>query len=317
MKRSDTLGWSQLKVAMLLLAGFAILVWVAFNSNSGSMFEKRSDLSARLADAEGITSGAPVFFLGIEAGKITSLAYDTKDVAMPIALTLEVRDEFRRSLRADAYVRVSAFGVIGDKFLELERGTAAAPLPEGKVLLGRSEGGIADLIEPGRRAMTKVDGLLTELETISIGLRDGKGTIGKLLTDEDVHDHFMATLQETQAALADFRKTQRDMGQQLTSAASSIASTAGSFDSLATDWRTGEGTIHRLAEDPALYENLNAATARLDRVLAEVERGDGLLSRLLKDPEFANEVTGLVVDLRALLVDMREHPGKYVQFSVF
>jgi phospholipid/cholesterol/gamma-HCH transport system substrate-binding protein len=317
MKRSDTLGWSQLKVAMVLLAGFAILVWVAFNSNIGGMFEKRSDLSARLADAQGITSGAPVFFLGIEAGKITSLTYDAKAVATPIALTLEVRDEFRRSLRSDAYVRVSAFGVIGDKFLELERGTAADPLPEGTVLPGRVEGGIADLIEPGRRAMTKVDGLLTELETISIGVREGKGTIGKLLADEDVHDHLLATLQETQTALADFRKTQRDMGQQLTSAASSIASTAGSFDSLATDWRTGEGTIRRLAEDPALYENLNAAAARLEHVLAEVERGDGLLSRLLKDPEFANEVTGLVVDLRALLVDMREHPGKYVQFSVF
>jgi phospholipid/cholesterol/gamma-HCH transport system substrate-binding protein len=316
-KRSDTLGWSQLKVAMLLLAGFVILVWVAFNSNIGRMFEKRSDLAARLTDAQGLTSGAPVFFLGVEAGKITSLTYDPSDAARPIAITLEVREDFRRSLRSDAYVNVSSFGVIGDKFLELERGTASAPLPEGRVLEGRSEGGITELVEPGRRALTKVDGLLSELETISIGMREGKGTIGKLLEDEGVHDHLVATLEETQAALADFRKTQRDMGRQLTSAASSIASTAGSFDSLATDWRTGEGTIHRLAEDPALYENLNAATARLERVLAEVERGDGLLSRLLKDPEFANQVTGLVVDLRALLVDMREHPGKYVQFSVF
>jgi phospholipid/cholesterol/gamma-HCH transport system substrate-binding protein len=317
MRRSDRLGWSQLKVGMMLIAGFLILLWVAFNANIGRMFQSKSELRARLADAQGVVSGAPIFFLGIEAGKITSLRYDPQGGPKPVALTLQVRDDFRQSLRADAYVNVSSFGVIGDKFLELRRGTAKEPLPEGKVLEGRSEGSFTDLVEPGRRALTKVDGLLTELETISIGLREGKGTVGKLLSDEDVHDRFVTTLEETRAALADFRRTQSDAGRQLASAASSIAATAGSFDSLATDWREGKGTIKRLADDPALYENLNAATARLDRVLAEVERGDGLLARLLKDPEFANQVTGLVVDLRALLVDMREHPGRYVQFSVF
>jgi hypothetical protein len=107
------------------------------------------------------------------------------------------------------------------------------------------------------------------------------------------------------------------MGQHFNSAASTIATKARAVETQGPAGRPGEGTIRRLAEDPALYENLNAAAARLEHVLAEVERGDGLLSRLLKDPEFANEVTGLVVDLRALLVDMREHPGKYVQFSVF
>ncbi len=317
MKRSDTLGWSQLKVGMVLVVGFLILVWVAFNSNVGRMFQSRSELSARLADAQGLVSGAPVFFLGIEAGKITSLSYDSVDAASPIALTLQVREDFRRSLRADAYVNVSSFGVIGDKFLELRRGTSPEPLPQGTVLEGRSEGGFTDLVEPGRRALTKVDGLLTELETISIGLREGKGTAGKLLAADDVHDHLITTLEETRATLADLRRTQRDLGEQVASATGSIARTAGSFDSLATDWRRGDGTFHKLAEDPALYDNLNAATARLERVLAEVERGDGLLARFLKDPEFANDVSGLVVDLRALLVDMREHPGKYVQFSVF
>ncbi len=317
MKRSDTLGWSQLKVGIVLLVGFLILVWVAFNANIGAMLKSKSELSARLADAQGLVSGSPVFFMGIEAGKITSLRYDPQDGAKPIALTLEVREDFRRDLRTDAYVNVSSFGVIGDKFLELKRGTAAEPLPEGTVLVGRSEGGLTDLVEPGRRALTKVDGLLTELETISIGVREGKGTVGQLLAEDDVHDRLVATLEETRAALADFRKTQREMGRELTSAASTIASTAGSFDSLATDWRRGDGTLNRLAEDPTLYENLNAATARLDRVLAEVESGDGLFARLLKDPEFANQVSGLVVDLRALLVDMREHPGRYVQFSVF
>ncbi|HEY7462203.1 MAG TPA: MlaD family protein [Gemmatimonadota bacterium] len=317
MKRGETLRLSQVKVGIMLVVGFVILVWVAFNSDLPSLFKSKRGLAARFPSAEGLPAGAPVFFLGMEAGTVESVEFDPEGGDPPIIVTFNVREGIHQRLRADAFVRISSFGILGDKYLELLRGSVPEALPEGAVLPGRSAESFTDLVEPGRRALTKVDGLLTELETISIGLRDGKGTAGKLLTDEDVHDRLVTTLDETRAALADFRKTQRDMGEQLTSAASSIASTAGSFDSLATDWRTGQGTINRLAEDPSLYENLNAATARLDRVLAEVERGDGLLARLLKDPEFANQVTGLVVDLRALLVDMREHPGRYVQFSVF
>lgn len=317
MKRSDTLGWSQLKIGIVLVVGFLILLWVAFNSNLGRMFESKRDLRARLSDAQGLVSGAPVFFLGMQAGKVTSLSYDPAGGPRPIAVTLEVREDFRRSLRSDAWVTVSAFGVIGDKFLALERGSAARALPEGAVLKGRAEVALTELLEPGRDALQRVDSLLADLEDISGGLAQGEGSLGKLLARDDVHDMLVATLEETRSTLAGLRQTQRDLGSRLASTSGAVASAASSFDSLAAGWRRGDGTLNRLAEDPSLYQNLDATTARLDRVLAEVERGDGLFARLLKDPELADQVTGLVVDLRALLQDMRENPAKYVQFSVF
>jgi phospholipid/cholesterol/gamma-HCH transport system substrate-binding protein len=232
-------------------------------------------------------------------------------------VSFTVRNEVRDALRADAAARIGSMGVLGDKLLEVAPGTAPQPLPENVVLHGRSEVGLTDLIEPGRRSLTRVDSLLADLEAISGGLREGEGSLGKLLSDDELHARLIGTLEETRATLADLRRTQATVAARLSGTASSFAAAAGSIDSLASGWRRGDGTIHRLAEDPALYENLNAATARLERMLADVERGDGLLARMLKDPEFADQVTGLVVDLRALLVDMREHPGRYVSFSLF
>jgi phospholipid/cholesterol/gamma-HCH transport system substrate-binding protein len=207
-------------------------------------------------------------------------------------------------------VRVGSIGILGDKLLELDAGDAGAPLPPDAVLRGRPQTELTDLIEPGRRTLNKLDGLVQNLEAVSLGLEEGRGSLGKLLQDDELHESFAATLDETRATLADLRTTQNDVGAR-------VASAAGSVDSLAASFRSGEGTLNRLAEDPALYENLNEAADRLDRVLTRLEQSDGLAGRLISDPLLADQVTGLVVDLRSLLQDMRENPNRYVQFSVF
>lgn len=317
MRRNEALRWAQLKVGILVLVGFLILLWVAFNSDVTGIFRRQHPLVARFTSAEGLVAGSPVFFLGMETGRVQAVDLDPAGGDTPIRVTFEVRDEVRRELHADASARIASIGILGDKHLELVGGEATAPLPEDAVLTGRSQTAFTDLIEPGRRTLTRVDDLLADLETITIGIKEGRGSLGKLLADDDAHASLVGLLDETRAALAEFRGTQRSVGAQL-------ASAAGSLDSLAGAWRRGRGTLQRLAEDPTLYENLNAttsrlaaATDRLERVLVQVEEGDGLLARMLADRELADEVTGLVVDLRALMRDVRENPGRYVQLSVF
>lgn len=316
MKRSD-LRWSQLKVGMLLFLGFLLLVWVAFNSDFLKAFRPDTELTARFRSAEGLVAGNPVFFLGMEAGRVGSVEFDPSVATRPIRMRFEVREEVRRALRADAFVRVASLGVLGEKYLELVRGEAPAPLAEDAVLRAQTQTAFTDLIAPSSRALSRVDSLLMNLEDISGGIRGGEGSVGKLLANDDLHDRFVETLEETRATLSDLRRTQSVVGSSVASMSQAIASTAGTFDSLAAGWRRGDGTLDRLAEDPSLYENLNATAIRLDRVLAQIEQGDGLLARLLDDPRFADQATGLLVDLRALLRDMRENPGRYVQFSVF
>lgn len=310
MRRTDRLRWSQLKIGILLVVGFLILLWVAFNSGLPKFLREEEPMTARFASAEGLLTGAPVFFLGIEAGSVQSVTFDPGPDPQPIVVRFEVIDRVRRDLRADAAVRISSLGLLGDKILVLDRGDDAGPLARNAVLRGASESEFSDLIEPGRRTVTKLEGLLTELEAITIGIREGQGTVGQLLTQDEAHRELVTTLAETRRVMADFRKTQNAVGAQLTS-------TARSFDSLAVAFRTGDGTLARMRNDPSLYDNLNGAAARLERVLTEMESGEGLFARALRDPELADQFTGLIVDLRALLQDMRENPGKYVQFSVF
>ncbi|HEY7530678.1 MAG TPA: MlaD family protein [Gemmatimonadota bacterium] len=310
MRRSDTLRWSQVKLGLVLLAGFLILLWVAFNSDVLGVFRREEPLAARFPSADGLLPGAPVVFLGMEVGKVGAVELDPRGGDLPVRVAFEVRNDVRRTLRSDASVRIGSIGILGDKLLELEAGEARAPLPDDAVLRGRPQTELTDLIEPGRRTLDKLDAVVQNLEAISIGLEEGRGTVGRLLRDDELHESLSATLAETRAAMADLRRTQDRVGARVASAAASV-------DSLATSFRTGDGTLNRLAEDPALYENLNEASARLERVLTRLEQSDGLAGRFISDPVLADQFTGLVTDLRALMQDLRENPNRYVQFSVF
>lgn len=57
--------------------------------------------------------------------------------------------------------------------------------------------------------------------------------------------------------------------------------------------------------------------ARLDRLMLAAEEGEGSVARLLSDPALAEETFAAVAEMRALLKDIQENPGRYLRFSVF
>jgi len=72
-----------------------------------------------------------------------------------------------------------------------------------------------------------------------------------------------------------------------------------------------------MSKDPALYDNLASASARMDSTLARVERGEGNLGQLSKDEKLYKSLEGSLSRLDQLLADIQKNPKKYFSFSVF
>lgn len=65
-------------------------------------------------------------------------------------------------------------------------------------------------------------------------------------------------------------------------------------------------------------EEARAAMATLQRAAAKIEQGQGTLGRLVEDPALYEETQRAVATLRRLLADIQANPGKYIgQFKVF
>ena len=73
------------------------------------------------------------------------------------------------------------------------------------------------------------------------------------------------------------------------------------------------GVIHLNATLTAL----DSAAARVDSVLARMDRGDGTLGRVATDEALYDELVLTLRETRTLVADMRANPKKYVKLSLF
>jgi phospholipid/cholesterol/gamma-HCH transport system substrate-binding protein len=67
----------------------------------------------------------------------------------------------------------------------------------------------------------------------------------------------------------------------------------------------------------ALYDRLDHATATLDSLINGLSAGKGTAGALLQDEQLYGDLHKTILDLQALLQDMRENPKKYVTFKIF
>ena len=77
------------------------------------------------------------------------------------------------------------------------------------------------------------------------------------------------------------------------------------------------GTLGRIVNDPQLYDNLTATTARLDTIMLKLNNSSGSMGLLVNDTALYVEVTNLLSRLNNLVADIEKNPRKYLKFSVF
>ena len=63
--------------------------------------------------------------------------------------------------------------------------------------------------------------------------------------------------------------------------------------------------------------NLSSFTARADSLMAKASADTSSVSKLVADGNFYRQITTLMKDLNLLLIDLREHPERYVKITVF
>lgn len=78
------------------------------------------------------------------------------------------------------------------------------------------------------------------------------------------------------------------------------------------------GLQPQVAEIGPTIVEARQALATLQRAAARIEQGEGTLGRLLEDPALYEETQAAIASLRRLMADLQANPGRYIgQFKVF
>ena len=346
MPRTRSLAWSQLKIGILGVVSLALatILILAVGGQGGFPWERYA-LKTKFPDVKGLKTGAVVRVAGVDVGKVTDLSFQGADVE----LVLEVNDSMQERITENSRASIGSLSLLGEPIIEISPSSQGRKLVDGDYIQSdRSAAGIADMAGPAREGLEKMTLLLDDI-------RGGKGTVGKLVTDEQLYREFVALLAAGEGVVAGINRGQGTLGKlardesayrQLNASlanlndmtrriragegslgrllnddalAKSLSSTSTNLEEITAKLKAGDGTAGQLLTNKQLYDRFNGISERIDRLVAVLEKQDGSAGRFLHDKALYDNMNSAASELKSLIADIRKDPRKYlnVRVSIF
>lgn len=346
MARTHSLAWSQLKIGILAVAalGLATVLILAVGGQGGFAWQRYA-LTTKFTDIAGLKTGAVVRVAGVDVGKVTAIQFTGTEVEV----VLEVNEAMQERITENSRASIGALSLLGEPLIAISVSGEGRRLKDGDYIQStRAAAGIADMAAPVSAGVEEATKLIQDI-------RAGKGTVGKLMTDDAAYRDFSALLVSTEGVIAGINRGEGTAGKLLKSDAAyqqfnaaltnmnemtrriragegslgklladdamarAVTQTAGNFEQISGRIARGEGTAGKLLNETAVYDRLDAITGRVDKLVASLESGQGTAGMLLKDKQMYDNMNGAANELRSLIADIRKDPRKYlnVRVSIF
>jgi len=343
MPRTRSLAWSELKIGVLTIVAVTIAAVLIFSLTGTKGFAwQRYSLKTRFTNVAGLASGSPVRIAGVEVGTVTSvqLAGEQVDVVF------QVNKANRPLITTNSVARLGSVSLLGQSAVDITPAAAGTPIPDwGYVPQGRTPAAIADITDSASQGITELTAMIHDIRggrgtvgklmtnedlyielnkfvasatALTDGLKQGRGTMGKLLNDPAAANALEASLKNIETVTKQLSAGEGSLGKLLNDDAfsKSLTSATGNLDALVAKINSGEGTAGKLISDPALFNRLNSVTERLDTLVTKLNEGEGTAGQLLKDKQLYENMNGAVGDLRTLIADIRKDPRKFLNIRV-
>lgn len=202
----------EFKVGLFVLLSLAGLTVLIFSISDNSFLEKGKVFRVVFGFANGLKKSAPVRIAGVDEGTVKDikLFFDRQDSRTKAEVSVWVRKDTQ--VPVDSVVTINQLGLLGEKYVEIVPGIETTKFFEdGQWIIGEDplsqqviSQRVLDIVKKLdstvaglnvilndqenllsiRRTLANVSELSGNLSAIAKDIREGKGTLGKLLYDE-------------------------------------------------------------------------------------------------------------------------------------
>jgi len=305
---------NETKVGLLAIVSIAVLI-IGFNFLKGrDFFKKKNTLYAVFENVGSLDKSNPVKIQGLVVGKVYEIEPVDKKVS-GVKVTVALDRELDIPTNSVIYIEPS---LLGTPTVVIKKGDAATFLEKGSQIQVRQGAGggmlstIAPQLDP---VLTKVGGTLDSLNGIL-------GSVNKIFNEQ--------TQRDLQQAIANLNTSTAALHTMLTDANGSINSTLDNASAITGNLRKSNDSITAILSNAKIFTNnlakvdLNptidsaqAAIGQLKMAMNKMTSTDGTLGALINDKQLYNKLNNTMLSAEILLDDLRAHPKRYVNISVF
>ncbi len=296
----------EIKTAILILGGVFLFIYGYNFLNGNAVFKRTKTLYAIYQEVEGLVSGAKVSINGLSVGKISKI--DFLPNTTKILVTMDVRQELYFSNESTAMLYET--GVIGGKAISIVPVfDPQRVVNDGDTLQASVKPGLTELINRQIEPLQiKIESMLISADSLFAGVSNVLSNDTQANLKSTLENLSITTKNLNNASLAavEILKTNQE---HFNDTFSNIKYTSENL-MLITDSISNVKFSRTIKSFTETVESLN-------KIVSNIESGHGTAGKLIKDEALYQYLTEASKVLESLLTDLKKHPKRYVQFSLF
>jgi phospholipid/cholesterol/gamma-HCH transport system substrate-binding protein len=281
-------AYARVRVGALIAAALGILGFAVLTIGHGAqLFTRTEILQAHFERIEGLETGAPVTLSGVRIGAVDSIMFPPEPENGYVIVRIWVEQSAAERVRADSIMQIHSMGLLGDKFVALTPGTAAAPPATPDTVLASinpidyeailQREGTDDLIANVMAISGSLRAILASIET-------GHGLVSELVRGEDANEpQHRLTLESIQITLDHVDKLSVALSQVM----DRVNRGQGLVGAMLSDQTNGKQFLDNIAQTTT---RIRETSARMDSLIARFDKANGILPQLMENKEFADDV---------------------------
>jgi phospholipid/cholesterol/gamma-HCH transport system substrate-binding protein len=302
MPRTRSLAWAELKIG--LVSVFAIVmatVLIFLVSGEGGFFWQQYAIKTVFSNVAGLKKGAPVRVAGVEVGSVSDVTF----VGDRVEVLMAVAKENAPRITDRSVASMGSVSLLGESAVDITASASGTPVPEyGYVKAGPPAGSLTEVATQASEGIEQLTGLITDM-------RAGRGTVGRLMTDEVLYEDMRALVGAMEQVASNINQGRGSLGRLATNPAMarSLEGSLANLEAVTARIRSGEGSLGRLLNDDAMARSLTSTTANMEAITARLNRGEGTAGKLMTDQELYNRMNSMADRLDKVMASLQQSQG--------
>ncbi len=309
---------NETKIGALTIVAIVFL-FLGFNFLKGkSIFKNGFYLYAKFPESKGIVGSNPVFINGFQAGTVSevSASKDLKEILVEIKLNQDynIPDSSLANINSNPLGTSSVEITLGKstKFLS-SKDTLITSLTPG--FLGMVGSQIKPLAEQAKNTLQDFDSVMLNINQILDST--GKENLQQIIVNlNNITQGLVTTTHSFNEALNFQTGAFAGIVRNFDDFSKNLAANNGKLDSIMTNMQKTTNNLSE-ADIKGVMDKLKGSVDSLNLVFAKINSTDGTLGAIINSKELYNNLNTTTNSLRILLDDLRVHPKRYVNISVF
>ena len=311
----------EIKTGLVVVVAVALTVYGVNLLRGTDLFKNDFTLYAIYNKAEGIIEANPVMINGYKVGQVNKISLIQRNNEYKVLIKFLLAEKV--NIPKDSHAKIVSSDLLGSKAIEIAFKDTLVFVSDGDTLLADYEDDLKTAVDKRIAPLQKkAENLISSIDSVM--------QVVQQVLNANVRQNLIASFESIKTTISYLQHTASNLDTLTTTQRSKIAVILDKVQSITSNIEKSNVKLTNIITNfsdisdslaksniKSTIEHVNLALVQANEILAQINTGKGTVGKLIKNDSLYNNLNKASGDLDKLLVDLNEHPKRYVHFSIF